>query len=205
MARMNLALRLELQILDIDRDRIGAGAELGAVDLERLALGVVVDDDQLAGHVAAFFLGDEVELLAVDPEHRLDVVHDRVGLGLLVETRLAPVLGDVVGLSLGGHVVVFDQLLGQGHHLERLGKGLDRADRQRALLGLAPHLEVPFFGRYFTLASDRTGVLIVGFSCTHDLIVDVLRVVGDLPCYRNRFRLGHLNCTPKNVVASCKD
>ena len=51
-------------------------------------------------------------------------------------------LRDVVGLPLGGDVVGLDQFLGQGHHLQGLGEGLDRVDRQGALLLLALQLEV---------------------------------------------------------------
>jgi hypothetical protein len=134
-AEDELGVRLELQLLDRGGHRVGAAAEAGAVDVQGFAgLGVLVDHHQTAGHVAALLLGHEAELLAVDAEEGLDVLHDRVGLGLLLEARLGPVLRDVVGLSLGGDVVGLDQFLGQGHHLERLGEGLDRPDGQRALL-----------------------------------------------------------------------
>ena len=159
-------------MLDIDRDRIGTRPELGAVDLEGFALGVVVDHDQLAGHIAAFFFRNELELL--------DVVHDRVRLGLLVESRLAPVLGDVVRFSLGGHVVFFDQFLGQCHHFKRLGEGLDRCDRQRSQFGPAAHLEMPFFGQIFHIRQRPYRRGHGRFFVPDDLIIHIPGIIHDL-------------------------
>ena len=53
---------------------------------------MLVDDDEGADGAAAVVVGDEAELLAVDAEHRLNIVHDGVGLWLLLELRLVPVL-----------------------------------------------------------------------------------------------------------------
>ena len=83
----------------------------------------------------------EIELLAVGGEHGLHVVHDRVRFLLRGEGGLPPVVGLVVRLSLGGMPPGVDQVLAHRQHLERLGEGLDRADRKRPHLALAAELE----------------------------------------------------------------
>ena len=62
-------------------------------------------------------------------EQRLDVVHHRVRLRLLVELRGLPVLALVVGVSLGGEIVRLDEFLREPHHPQRLGEALDRVHR----------------------------------------------------------------------------
>ncbi len=138
-----LRLGLELQVLHRGGDTVGPAPEAGAVDAELLAgFAVAIDDDQFARDVAALLLGNEAELLAVHPKESLDVIHHRIALRLLVEARVVPVFRDVVGLTFGGDVVGFHQLLAEGHHAEALGEGLHRVHGEGAFLRLAPHLEV---------------------------------------------------------------
>src|SRR5512139_2179545 len=103
------------------------GAEPRAVDLLYLAgLQIRVVNDELAGDRPPMLVGDVAELLPTDPENRehgLDIVHDGVRLGLLVEVRFTPILRLVVRVSLRREVVRLDELLRQRHHLERLREG----------------------------------------------------------------------------------
>ena len=102
----------EAQMLDRARNAVGPAPEVGAVDLDRAPRRrISVDHGEPAGHRAAVRFGIEAQLLArqaVHRRHRLDVVHDGVRLGLLVEAAIAPVLADVIGLALGGEIVVLD-------------------------------------------------------------------------------------------------
>ena len=138
------SLGLEFQVLDRDRDGVRSRTEFGTVDTQGFAaVRLAVDHDELAGDLAALFFGDESELLAIDLEQSLDIVDDGIRFRLLIEARLVPVLGDVVGLSLGHDFVVFDERLGLGHHPKRLGECLDRGDGERA-------------GLFFTLEFEET-------------------------------------------------
>ncbi len=198
-----IGVGLEREVLDRDRDRVGAAPELRAVDLELLpGVPVLVDDDELPRHLAALLLGDEAELLAVELEEGLDVVHHRVGLGLLVEARVVPVLRDVVRLSLGGDVVGLDELLGERHHAERLREGLDRVHGERALLLAPAHLEV----------AARDLVLDVGERAQRELHRRAF-AVEDRPLtlcasvlifLRQRFRHFDLSCLPSRGSSACR-
>ena len=64
-----IGVGLKLQMLDGNRNAVGPGAEFRAVDAQHLAgVAVVIDHDQAAGNIAALFLRNEAELLAVDAE-----------------------------------------------------------------------------------------------------------------------------------------
>ena len=137
-----LGLGLELQVLDRNRNRIGARAELRAVDPQGLArIRLAIDDHELTGDLAALLLWDEAELLAIDLEQRLDVVEHGIRFGLLVEAGVVPVLRDVIGLSLGHDLIVLDERLGGGHHAKGLRKRLDRRHGECAGLPLAPQFK----------------------------------------------------------------
>ena len=65
------------------------------VELERVAKFIyqsLVDDGEFSHHIPALFLRHETQLLAVDPEVRFDIIHDRIRLGLFVELGGAPTL-----------------------------------------------------------------------------------------------------------------
>ncbi len=177
MARMNLALVLKPRCSTSVRDAVGARAELGAVDLDRLrrARGLAVDHGQLAGHQAPVLVGGEAELLLGDAEQGLDVVQDGVRLDLLVAARLVPVLGLVVGVALGGAVVGLDQLLRERDHAHGLGEGLDRRDGQGALLLLAQHLEVPLLEGVAHVREVAQRELHGRLAAGHDLVVQLAR------------------------------
>jgi len=95
------------------------------------------------------FLGHESQGLArdiLDREHALDVVQHGIRLTLFVELGVAPVLGNIVGLSFGGEVFVGDHFLGQRHQPQGLREGLDRVHVERAGLEIALHFEVAALG-----------------------------------------------------------
>ena len=132
---MKSGVGLELELLDGNGNAVGARAEFGAVDAQHFAgIAVVIDHEQASGDIAPFFLGNKAQLLAIDAEIGFDIIHDRVGFRLFAEPGILPVLGDVIGFSLGGDIVVFDKLFGERDHAQRLGEGLDGIDRERALL-----------------------------------------------------------------------
>ena len=70
----------------------------------------MIDHYQAAGNIPSLFFGDEAQLLAIDAEICFNVVHDRVRFRLLAESRVFPVLGNVVGFSFGCDVVILNQL-----------------------------------------------------------------------------------------------
>jgi len=110
---------LEAELLDLWRDAVGAGAEAGAVNSDFVAgEGVLVYDDESPCDGAAVFVGDEADLLAVEAEHGLQVVHDGVAFGLFLECGLAPGLRAVVCLSLVDDVVVLDHGFREGEHAD---------------------------------------------------------------------------------------
>ena len=166
------------------RDRVGARAEARAVDaLDDAGLAVRVEHDELAGHGAAVLVGDEAQLLArraAHREQRLDVVHHRVRLDLVVEARLLPVLALVVGVSLGGEVVALDQLLREAHHAQGLGEALHGVDGQRAHLLRAPDLEVAARRRVGDVLQRAHGEGEVGLVLLQDLLVHAGGGVADL-------------------------
>ena len=141
-------------MLHRNRYRIRPRSEFRAVDSQFIAaVAVCVVDHQITGDFASLLLWHEAQLLAVDRKKGLDVVEHRIALGLLGEAHLlVPTLGHVIGLALGGDIVGLDQILRQRDHLQRLGKGFDRSNRQSPLLGLAPDLEETRLGIEFDIA-----------------------------------------------------
>ena len=114
-----LGLGFELEVFHRGGDGVGPRPHGRAVDADLFpGVAVPVDDGQFAGQSPAVFFRAIAQLFAseaLEASQGLDVVHDRVGLGLLVEFGLVPVLRDVVGLSLRREVVVFDHLFREGH------------------------------------------------------------------------------------------
>ena len=137
---------LEREMFDVRGDRIRARSKTRAIDsFYRAGFAIRVQNDELPRYGAAVFIGDESQLFArgaAKREERLDVVHDRVGLGLFVELGFAPVLALVVGVSLGRKVVAFDQFFRQPHHAERLGEALHRVHGKGTGLLLFPNFEI---------------------------------------------------------------
>ena len=175
-----LGLRLELQLLHRGGNAVGAAAEAGAVDAQLLSgFPVAIDHDEFSGDVAALFLGNEAQLLAVDAKQGFDVVHHRVAFRLLVEAGVVPVLRDVVGLSLRGDVVGLHQLLAEGHHAEALGEGLHRVHGEGSFLRLSPHLKETLRGPVGHIRQTAHRHLQGRALARHDLLVDVLRLVID--------------------------
>ncbi len=153
--------------------------------------GIAVDHDQFAAHVAAALLGDVAELLAVDAQHGLHVVQQRVALRLLVEAALAPALAVVVDLALAGDVVLVQQVvLRRRQQAHRLREGLHRVVGQRARGLLAQDLEMPALHvvlhvRQRPHRKAHRGLL----ALLHDVSWMPLATVDDLP--RRRFLAHH--------------
>ena len=127
MARMKRASVRKLRCSAERGDAVGAAPEVGAIDLDRLpGDGVSIDHDESPRDRAAVRLGIKAEVLArqtLPRGDRLDVVHDGVRLGLFVETAVAPVLADVIGLALGGEIIALDHGARRRHQAQHLGEG----------------------------------------------------------------------------------
>ncbi len=168
-----LGLGLKLQFLHHGRDAIGPGAEATTIDRDLpFRASVLVDDNQLAGDLPSMFVGTEVESFAVDRQHRLHVVHNRVGLFLGGKGRLTPVVGLVIRLPLGRMTLRANQLHAHRQHLERLGKGLDGIDRQCANLVSTLQLEIPAGGAIPNIRQRANGQLHLGFLLAANTVVD---------------------------------
>ena len=123
--------------------------------------------------------GRKPELLLVEAVVGLDVVHDRVGLDLLVAPGVVPVLGLVVGVALGGEVVGLDQLLRERDHPQRLGEGLHRGDGEGPLLLLPRHLEVALAGGVADVREAAERELHRGLAALDDAGVDLPTRIDD--------------------------